>query len=144
MTDTQMDTLTVAPASIPSRDTPVSVLVEILARWGKEDANDVLSDMEARIAAVVAPDSGFLTIQQPKFHWSGRKNGIALQWNRVTLGGVHHSPANPGDVGPWFGYVGQGYPNPFEGYFNSEEEAKEMVERAALHLLGLGPVGDPA
>jgi len=118
-------------------DTPISLLAEIMTRWGREDANDVLADMEGRIAAVNFHMGDFLTIPQPKFDWVGMKNGIALQWNRVTIGGVHPAPANPGDVGPWFGYVGQGFPHPFEGYFGSEDDAREMVEKAARHLLGL-------
>jgi hypothetical protein len=68
----------------------------------------------------------------PRIAWNGKGE---LLFGRVMVGGVSRNPPYPGASGPWFGWVGQGYPHPFEDWFDSEAEAKAAVEPAALRLM---------
>jgi hypothetical protein len=51
------------------------------------------------------------TQDRPRIAWNGEGE---LFFGRVMVGGVRLVPPFPGAVGPWFGWVGQGYPHPFE------------------------------
>ena len=71
---------------------------------------------------------------EPRFIWNRRGD---LLCGRVKVGSVRHQQPFPDwDVaGPWFGEVGQGYPAPFEDWFDTEEGARRETEAAARRLM---------